>query len=50
MRDGFIGTAPGQVQDLSRELEREPADVLVADSMSFGGVLTGELRELPWLC
>ena len=41
VKDGFIGTAPGQVQDLSRELEREPADVLVADSMSFGGVLTG---------
>ena len=44
----FIGTAPGQVQDLRRELEREPADVLVADSMSFGGVLTGELLGLPW--
>ena len=47
-RDGFIGTARGQVQDLSRELEREPADILVADSMSFGGVLTSELRSLPW--
>ncbi len=45
---GFIGTAPGQVRDLSHELEREPADVLVADPMSFGGVLTGELRGLPW--
>jgi MGT family glycosyltransferase len=44
----FIGTAPGQVQDISQELEREPADVLVADSMSFGGVLTGELRGMPW--
>jgi UDP:flavonoid glycosyltransferase YjiC (YdhE family) len=48
VKDGFIGTAPGQVLDLSQELEREPADVLVADSMSFGGVLTGELRGLPW--
>ena len=48
VRDGFIGTAPGQVQDLRAELEREPADVLVADSMSFGGVLTGELLGLPW--
>ena len=47
VRDGFIGTSPGQVQDLSRELEREPADVLVADSMSFGGVLASELRGLP---
>ena len=48
VRDGFIGTAPGQVHDLGRELEREPADILVADSMSFGGVLTSELRGLPW--
>jgi UDP:flavonoid glycosyltransferase YjiC (YdhE family) len=48
VRDGFIGTAPGQVQDLNRELDREPADVLIADSMSFGGALTGELRGLPW--
>jgi UDP:flavonoid glycosyltransferase YjiC (YdhE family) len=48
VKDGFIGTAPGQVQDLNRELDREPADVLIADSMSFGGALTGELRGLPW--
>ncbi len=48
VKDGFIGTAPGQVQDLSHELDREPADVLIADSMSFGGALTGELRGLPW--
>lgn len=48
VRDQFIGTAPGQVQDLRAELSREPADLLVADSMSFGGVLTGELTELPW--
>jgi UDP:flavonoid glycosyltransferase YjiC (YdhE family) len=48
VRQGFIGTAPGQVHDLNHELEREPADILVADSMSFGGVLTGELRGLPW--
>jgi UDP:flavonoid glycosyltransferase YjiC (YdhE family) len=48
VRQGFIGTAPGQVRDLNQELEREPADILVADSMSFGGVLTGELRGLPW--
>lgn len=48
VRDQFIGTAPGQVQDLQAELTREPADVLIADSMSFGGVLTGELAGLPW--
>ena len=45
---GFIGTAPDQVRDLSQELDREPVDVLVADPMSFGGVLTAELRGLPW--
>ena len=45
---GFIGTAPGQVQDLQAELAREPADVLLADSMSFGGMLTGELTGMPW--
>ena len=51
VKDGFIGTAPGQVQDLRHELEREPADVLVADSMSFGGVLTGRVaRHFPGLC
>lgn len=48
VKDGFIGTAPGQVADLNAELNREPADVLIADSMSFGGVLAGELRGLPW--
>lgn len=48
VKDGFIGTAPGQVKDLTEELAREPADVLVADSMSFGGVLTGEVTGLPW--
>jgi UDP:flavonoid glycosyltransferase YjiC (YdhE family) len=48
VRQGFIGTAPGQARDLGQELDREPADILVADSMSFGGVLTSELRGLPW--
>jgi UDP:flavonoid glycosyltransferase YjiC (YdhE family) len=48
VRDGFIGTAPGQVSDLQAELAREPADVLLADSMSFGGQLTGELTGMPW--
>ncbi len=48
VKEGFIGTAPGQVQDLGAEIDREPTDVLVADPMSFGGVLTAELRALPW--
>ena len=48
VRDGFLGTAPGQVQDLQAELDREPAEVMLADSMSFGGMLTGERNGLPW--
>ena len=48
VRDGFIGTAPGQVSDLQAELVREEADVLLVDSMSFGGMLTGERIGLPW--
>ena len=48
VRRGFLGTAPGQVQDLLAELEREPADVLVADSMCLGPGLTGELTGVPW--
>jgi UDP:flavonoid glycosyltransferase YjiC (YdhE family) len=48
VKEGFLGTAPGQVRDLRAELEREPADVLLADSMSFGGMLTGEVTGLPW--
>ena len=48
VREGFIGTAPGQVRDLLAELAREPADVLLADSMSFGGMLAGERNGLPW--
>lgn len=48
VREGFIGTAPDQVRDLIEELDREPTDVLVADPMSFGGILTAELRDLPW--
>ena len=44
----FIGPSPGQVRDLSEELGREPADVLVADTMSLGGALTGEVRRMPW--
>lgn len=47
VRDGFLGTAPGQVQDLQAELDREPAEALLADSMSFGGLLTGERNGLP---
>lgn len=48
VKEGFLGTAPGQVRDLTAELAREPADVLLADSMSFGGVLTGEVTGVPW--
>jgi UDP:flavonoid glycosyltransferase YjiC (YdhE family) len=48
VKQGFLGTAPGQVRDLRAELAREPADVLVGDSMCLGPGLVGELTGLPW--
>ncbi|HEU5487075.1 MAG TPA: hypothetical protein VFU98_19385, partial [Microlunatus sp.] len=46
--EGFLGTASGQVRDLVAELDRRPADVLVADSMCLGPGLVGELTGVPW--
>lgn len=48
VRQGFLGTAPGQVRDLAAELRRQPADVLVADSMCLGPGMTSELTGVPW--
>lgn len=45
---GFIGTAAAQVDDLIRELDRDPPDVGVSDTMSFGGALVAERRRVPW--
>lgn len=44
----FFDTAPGQVHDLGRELDRSPADVIIGDIMSVGAGCISELRGLPW--
>ena len=44
----FLDTGAGQVQDLTRLLDRAPADVVVADILSIGAGLISELRGLPW--
>ncbi len=44
----FLRTGAGQVRDLDAELDRQPADLLVADVLSIGAGLTGELRGVPW--
>jgi UDP:flavonoid glycosyltransferase YjiC (YdhE family) len=44
----FFDTAPGQVHDLGRELDRCPADVIIGDIMSVGAGCISELRGLPW--
>lgn len=46
--DLFIGTAPGQVADLTAEWEREPWDVLVADEMSVGSAFFAERTGVAW--
>ena len=44
----FFDTAPGQVHDLGRELDRSPADVIIGDIMSVGAGCISELRRIPW--
>lgn len=44
----FFHTAPGQVHDLGRELDRSPADMIIGDVMSVGAGCISELRGLPW--
>ena len=44
----FFDTAPGQVHDLRRELDRSPADVIIGDIMSVGAGCISELRGLAW--
>lgn len=45
---GFLGTASGQVRDLLAELNREPADIVVSDSMCLGPGMVHELTGVPW--
>jgi UDP:flavonoid glycosyltransferase YjiC (YdhE family) len=48
VRDVFIGTARGQVDDLQAAFEATPFDAVVGDVMSVGAGLIAELREIPW--
>ena len=42
MEDCFIATAPAQVDDLTREWDRQPWDVIVTEEMSVGAALWAE--------
>nr|ABD59211.1 InkG [Nonomuraea longicatena] len=47
MRDIFYRTAPDQMDDLLRVLDRFPADVLVSDDMCYGASFAAEHTGLP---
>lgn len=51
VRDIFYHTAPGQLTDLLRVLERFPADCILADDMCYGACFASERTSLPlaWL-
>ncbi|WP_016816203.1 glycosyltransferase [Salinispora arenicola] len=51
VRDIFYHTAPGQLDDLLRVLERFPADCILADDMCYGACFASERTGLPmaWL-
>ncbi|MDH2445513.1 glycosyltransferase [Amnibacterium sp. CER49] len=44
----FIRTGVGQVEDLVEEFGRRPWDVLVSDSLCFGGGHAAERLRTPW--
>lgn len=48
LRDLFIGTAPGQVEDIVSAHERTPFDAIVGDVLAVGSGLAAEVLELPW--
>ncbi len=48
VQDAFLGTAAGQVADLARALDAEPADVLIGEVFTLGPGLIAEQRGLPW--
>ncbi|WP_347754311.1 glycosyltransferase [Agrococcus sp. ProA11] len=48
LRDLFIGTAPGQVEDIVAAHERTPFDAIVGDVLAVGSGLAAEVLELPW--
>lgn len=48
MEDLFIGTAPGQLDDLRAEWSREPWDALVSDEASLGPSVVAEAIGCRW--
>ncbi|WP_123697242.1 glycosyltransferase [Agrococcus jenensis] len=48
VRDVFIGTARGQVDDVCAAHAVTPFDAIVADVLAVGAGLTAELLDLPW--
>lgn len=48
MQDVFIRTGVGQAQDLGRELDSAPVDLVVGDVLSLGAGLVHELRGVPY--
>ncbi|MGC5077806.1 glycosyltransferase [Agrococcus sp. DT81.2] len=48
VRDVFVGTARGQVDDLLAAHAATPFDAIVGDVMSLGAGLLAELTGLPW--
>lgn len=48
MRDLFVGTAPGQVEDIVTAHERAPFDAIVGDVLAVGSGLAAEVLALPW--
>lgn len=48
LRDLFIGTANGQLEDILVAHERDPFDALVGDVMAIGTGFAAERLQLPW--
>ena len=48
VRELFIGTAPGQVEDIVAAHARHPFDAIVGDVMAIGSGLAAEVLHLPW--
>lgn len=48
LEDLFLGTAPGQVEDLVDEWRREPWDVLAGEESSVGPAFTAERTGSAW--
>lgn len=48
IRDLFIGTAVGQLEDIVAAHERHPFDAIVGDVMAVGSSFAAEALQLPW--